>query len=152
MGLPRSADFLEPAAALHRQNQTRELVTVEGLANRELVGGSIPVRYLVGGAEIKQNVRGLVSLDEGLPPGFQYTVWSYSPRVTAAELRRSPPDYPSALTRGDFFDVGRDVAMPAFGVQDRAGRVQGLLATNPDLYPYRPLAQVADEVVRRHAR
>src|SRR5205085_608796 len=75
--------------------------------------------------------------------------WSYSPRVTAAELRRAQPDYPAALTRGDFFGVGRDVAMPAFGAQDRAGRVQGLLATNPDLYPYRPLAQVADEVAGR---
>ena len=149
VGLPRSADFLEPAAALRRRNQTRELVTVDGLANRELVGGSIPVRYLVGGSEIKQSVRGLVSLDEGLPPGFQYTVWSYSPRVTAAELRRSPPDYPAALNRGDFFDVGRDVPMPAFGAQDRAGSVQALLATNPDLHPYRPLARVADEVAGR---
>jgi hypothetical protein len=66
--------------------------------------------------------------------------------VTAAELRRSPPDYPAALAGGDFFDVGRDVAMPAFGVQDRAGGVQGLLATNPGLDPYRPLARLPDEV------
>jgi transglutaminase-like putative cysteine protease len=146
MGPPRGADFLEPAAALRRRNQTRELVTVEGLANRELVGGSIPVRYLVGGAELKQDVRGLVSMDEGLPPGFQYTVWSYDPRVTAAELRRSPADYPDELTRGDLFDVGRGVAMPAFGSPGRAGLVQGLLATNPDLYPYRPLARLADQV------
>ncbi|HJQ49953.1 MAG TPA: transglutaminaseTgpA domain-containing protein [Gaiellaceae bacterium] len=149
VGLPRPADFLEPAAALRPANQTRELVTVEGLANRELVGGSVPVRYLVGGSELKQDVRGLVSLDEGVPPGFQYTVWSYSPRVTAAELRRSPPDYPAALIRGDMFDVGRDVPMPAFGARGRAASVQGRLATSPDLYPYRPLARLADEVAGR---
>jgi transglutaminase-like putative cysteine protease len=146
VGLPRPADFLEPAAALRGQNLTRELVTVDGLANRELVGGSIPVRYVIGGAEIKQDVRGIVSLDEEAPPGFQYTVWSYSPRVTAAQLRRSRPAYPAALIRGDLFDVGRDVPMPTFGAPDRAGRVQSLLAANPDLYPYRPLARLADEV------
>jgi transglutaminase-like putative cysteine protease len=146
VGLPRPADFLEPAAALRGQNLTRELVTVEGLANRELVGGSIPVRYVVGGTEIKQAVRGLVSLDEGVPSNFQYTVWSYSPQVTAAELRRSPPDYPAALIRGDLLDVGRDVPMPTFRAPDRAGQVQALLAANPDLYPYRPLARLADKL------
>ena len=149
VGPPRSGDFLEPPAALRRRNQTRELVTVQGLANRELVGGSIPIRFEVGGAPLEQDVRGFVSLDEGLPPGFQYTVWSYSPRATVAELRHSLPRYPVALTRGDFFDVGRAVAMPAFGSRNRAGSVQGLVAVNPDLYAYRPLARLAEQVAGR---
>jgi transglutaminase-like putative cysteine protease len=149
VGLPRSADFLEPAGALRRRNQTRELITMEGLANRELAGGSFPVRYIVGGTEIKQSVRGLVSLDERLPRGFQYTVWSYRPPVTAAELRRSPPDYPAALTRGDFFDVGRSVAVPAFGARDRAGSVRSLIAFNPELRRYRPLERLAEQVAGR---
>jgi len=149
VGPPRAADFLEPSAALRRRNQAREVVTVEGLANRELVGGSVPVRFEVGGAPLEQDVRGFVSLDEGLPRGFQYTVWSYRSRATAAELRRSPPDYPVALTRGDFFDVGRGVSMPVFGARDRNGRVDGLLAVNPDLYAYRPLERVAEQVAGR---
>jgi transglutaminase-like putative cysteine protease len=149
VGLPRRADFLEPPAALRRSNQTRELVTVKALANRELVGGSIPVRYEVGGAPLRGPARGFVSLDEGLPSGFRYTVWSYRPRATAADLRRSRPQYPAALTRGDFFDVGRGVAMPAFGARDRAGWVDSLLSVNPDLYAYRPLVRLAEKVAGR---
>ncbi|HKC77428.1 MAG TPA: transglutaminaseTgpA domain-containing protein, partial [Gaiellaceae bacterium] len=146
VGVPRPADFLEPPAALRRPNETRELVTVEALANRELVGGSIPVRFEVGGSPLKQYVRGFVSLDEGLPPGFQYTVWSYAPQLTAADLRRSPAVYPAALTRGDFFDVGRGVAMPVFGARDRKGWVESLLSANPELNAYRPLQRVAEQV------
>src|SRR4029077_9265341 len=48
VGLPRAADSLEPAAAHRPRNQTLETVTVEGLADNHLVGGSIPVRFEAG--------------------------------------------------------------------------------------------------------
>src|SRR5436190_15610258 len=45
VGVPRSADSLEPAAAHRPRNQTPEFVTVAGLADTRLVGGSIPIRF-----------------------------------------------------------------------------------------------------------
>jgi transglutaminase-like putative cysteine protease len=149
LGLPRPADSLEPPAASLPRNQTKESVTIDSLADNRLVGGSIPVRFAVG-APLTEPERGFASLDQNLPRGFQYTVWSYSPRPTAAELRRSKPDYPATLTEnGDLLDVGRGVSMPPFGSQDRANVEQTLLTVNPDLNPYVTLARLADEVAGR---
>src|SRR6185503_17751315 len=44
-GVPRRADSLEPAAAYRPRNQTREVVTVNSLADTHLVGGSVPIRF-----------------------------------------------------------------------------------------------------------
>jgi transglutaminase-like putative cysteine protease len=149
LGLPRPADSLEPPAAFLSRNQMRESVTVDSLADNRLAGGSIPVRFAVG-APLTEPERGFAYLDQNLPRGFQYTVWSYSARPTAAELRRSKPDYPATLTEsGDLLDVGRGVSMPPFGSQDRAGTEQALLTVNPDLDRYVPLARLADEVAGR---
>jgi transglutaminase-like putative cysteine protease len=146
LSIPRPADSLEPAAALRPANQTRASVTVEGLADSRLAGGSVPIRFSAGTAPLTEPERGFASLDQNLPRGFQYTVWSYSPRPTAAQLRRSKPDYPALLVDDDFLDVGRDVSMPAFGSPRRAETEQTLLTVNPDLNPYVPLARLADEV------
>jgi hypothetical protein len=149
LGLARSADSLEPPAALRPANQTRESVTVESLADNRLVGGSVPIRFSAGTAPLYVPQRGFASLGQNLPRGFAYTAWSYSPRPTARQLRRSPPQYPVALSDGDMFDVGRGVSMPPFGSPDRALDEQDLLTLNPDLYHYIPLARLADEVAGR---
>ncbi|MFL5943210.1 MAG: transglutaminaseTgpA domain-containing protein [Gaiellaceae bacterium] len=146
VGLPRPADSLEPAAALQPRNQTRESVTVEGLADNHLVGGSVPIRFSAGTAPLYVPERGFASLGQNLPRGFAYTVSSYSPRPTAAELRRSPPQYPALLSDDDLFDVGRGVSMPPFGAPDRAGTEEALLTVNPDLNSYVQLARLADDV------
>jgi transglutaminase-like putative cysteine protease len=149
IGLPRAADSLEPAAALQARNEMRESVTVDGLADNRLVGGSVPVRFTAGTAPLFVPERGFASLAQNLPRGFAYTAWSYSPQPTAAELRRSPPQYPAVLSEDDLFDVGRGVSMPAFGSPDRAGGEQALLTVNPDLNSYATLARLADEVAGR---
>jgi transglutaminase-like putative cysteine protease len=149
LGLPRAADSLEPAAALQARNETRESVTVESLADNRLVGGSVPVRFKAGTAPLYQQERGFASLGQNLPRGFAYTVWSYSPRPTEAELRRSPPQYPGVLSDDGLLDVGRGVTMPAFGAPDRAGTEEALLTVNPDLNPYVTLARLADDVAGR---
>jgi hypothetical protein len=149
VGLSRAADYLEPAAALSPRNQTREIVTVEGLADTHLVGGSVPVRFDAGDAPLTEPVRGFASLGQQLPRGFRYTVWSYRARATEADLRRSAPDYPAALKRDDLLDVGRGVAMPAFGTPAQPDVVQTLVAVHPDLHQYLPLARLAGEVAGR---
>jgi len=149
IGLPRPSDSLEPPAALRPRNQTQELVTVDGLADTRLVGGSIPVRFAAGGAPLDEPVRGLASLDQNLPRGFQYTVWSYSPRPSEAQLRRSPPEYPAALRRDDLLDVGLGVSLPRFGAVHRAASVRSILAVSPNLDPYAKLERLAEQVAGR---
>lgn len=145
-GLPRSADALEPPAAFRLPNETRQVVTVDGLVDTHLAGGSIPVRYAAGRVPLAEPERGFASVGQVLPRGFRYTVWSYSPRLTEAELRHSAPDYPAALTGGDLLDVGRGVAMPAFGTPKHSSVVKGLIAANPGLHQYLPLERLAEEV------
>ena len=149
MGALRGADYLEPAAARRPRNETREVVTATGLADNHLVGGSIPIRFeAAAGAPLVSTEPGFAALDQNLPRGFRYTVWSYLAHPSVAALRSSPPDYPSELLNDGMLDVGRGVSMPRFGAPHRPGIEQALLAANPDLGEYLPLARLADTVTR----
>ena len=148
-GPPASADSLEPKAALQPRNLTREDVTVEGLAERNLVGGSIPIKFSAGGAPLVDMGPGFASLDQGLPRGFRYSVWSHTARPSPAALLRSPADYPIELVNDGLLDVGDGVTLPAFGASDRRARVLRFVAHEPRLAPYLPLAQLAEGVAGR---
>ena len=144
---PRPADALEPAAAHDPRNQTREIVTVKALADTHLVGGSVPIRFEAdAGAPLLRRQPGFVELNQLLPQGFRYTVWSYTARPTAAALRRSPADYPSQLETQRLLDVGDGVRLPPFGAPGRAAAVLRLVARQPELSPYLPLARLAVRV------
>jgi transglutaminase-like putative cysteine protease len=145
-GSPRPADSLEPAAALQPRNETREIVTVDGLADPQLVGGSIPVRFAAGGAPLATPEPGFAALDQNLPRGFRYSVWSYSPRPTADDLRRSPAVYPGVLAEQGLLDVGGGIDMPSFGSRDRQARANELVANEPALYKYLRLERLAEGV------
>ena len=68
------------------------------LADTHLVGGSIPMRFeAADGAPLVRLEPGFAALNQNLPQGFRYTVWSYAAHPTPAALRRSPPDYPTEL-------------------------------------------------------
>jgi protein-glutamine gamma-glutamyltransferase len=147
VGTPRPADSLEPRAALLPKNQTRQVVTVDALADAHLAGGSIPVRFVAAnGAPLVRFGRGFAALNQNLPRGFQYTVWSYTTRPSAAALRRSPPDYPLRLTLDGLLDVGHGVTLPPFGTPARNHDVALFAANRPELHPYLPLARLAVKV------
>jgi protein-glutamine gamma-glutamyltransferase len=141
-----AADSLEPAAAFRRANETKEVVTVQGLSDTHLAGGSIPVRFAAGGAPFLEQERGFATLPGGLARGFRYSVWSYSPQPSAATLARVRPVYPSALD--GMLEVGDGVLVPPFGVPDRRARVLSTLSAAPALYRYLPLARLAERVTR----
>jgi transglutaminase-like putative cysteine protease len=145
IGRPRPADSLEPARAQRASNETRENVTVEGLADTHLVGGSIPVRFAAGPAPLTQPQPGFATLEQGLPRGFHYSVWSFAEQPTPAELRRSAPDYPAELSDEGLLSVGQGVTAPPFGAPNRASTVVGLLTTNPTRQ-YLQLARLAEDV------
>lgn len=146
VGPPRPADSLEPAAALRAANETREVVTVAALSGSRLVGGSVPVRFSAGGAPLVTPSPGFALLQSGLTRDFRYTAWSYAPRLSAAGLRRSPPDYPATLAAQGMLMVGDGVSMPAFGVADRRAQLSELEALHPSLGPYLPLGRLAVKV------
>jgi protein-glutamine gamma-glutamyltransferase len=144
VGRPRASDSLEPAAARRPENQTPEVVTVEALADTHLAGGSIPMRFVAaGGAPLEQFEPGFAQLDQNLPQGFRYTVWSYTDRPTAAALRGSRPDYPAQLTDEGLLDIGAGVAAPPFGSPNRAAQVLASAAREED--QYLPLARLAEK-------
>jgi len=147
VGLPRSADSLEPPAALRRQNQTREIVTVNALYDTHLVGGSIPIHFVAAaGAPLVTLGPGFAELNQNLPHGFRYTVWSHTARPSAAALRRSPPDYPERLRLDGLFDVVAGATPPAFGTALRKDDAAAFVADRPQLVPYLPLVRAAERV------
>ena len=147
IGQPRSADSLEPAAARKRRNQTRETVTVNALADTHLVGGSIPIRYRAeDGAPLLKLEPGFAALDQNLPHGFRYSVWSYTARPTPAALRRSPAKYPSVLESQGLLDVGGVLTLPRFGAPHRASRVLAAVGRDPAIDRYLPLARLAEQL------
>jgi transglutaminase-like putative cysteine protease len=144
---PRPADALEPAAARRPRNQIREDVTVLALADTHLVGGSIPMRFkAAGGAPLVTPEPGFATLDQNLPQGFRYSVWSSTRRPTAAALRRSPPTYPGELEVDGLLTVGDNVTALPFGIPGRGPAMLALVGREPDLTTYLPLARIAERL------
>lgn len=147
VGQPRAADSLEPAAAFRRRNQTQQVVTVEGLADRKLLGGSVPVRFEANTALVEPE-RGFAELPAGFGRGFQYTAWSYAPTPSARALSRSPARYPAELLDGGMLDIGDGIRVSPFGAPRRNAEVAGSLSHTFDLADYARLARLADRVTR----
>lgn len=145
-GVPRPADWLEPAAARSPAHQTKQVVTVEALSDTRLVGGATPVRFDAGDAQLSRPAPGIALLPAGLTRGFRYTAWSYAPQPSAAALRRSPARYPAALVADGLVSVGPGATMPLFGSPNRAARARALTASRPLLRAYLPLQRLAEAV------
>ena len=62
-------------------------MTIKALFDYRLVGGSVPIRFAAD-APIIESAPGFAALPSGLDPGFQYTVWSYSPTPAATASTR----------------------------------------------------------------
>lgn len=93
---PRRVDALGPEPEPKRLLKQR--VRVLALAERRLVGASVPVAFDAGDAPIVSRVQGFAELPSGLTRGFEYEVTSYAPQPTAEQLARSRAVYPDALT------------------------------------------------------
>jgi transglutaminase-like putative cysteine protease len=148
LGRPRPSDALEPAAARDPRNQTRQIVTVNALADTHLVGGSIPIRFEAARGVQLVREPGIASLHENLPHGFRYTVWSHTARPSAAALRQSPATYPLELVNEGMLDVNLGVGYnpPPFGFPGRAQQVLAVAGREPGLRAYLPLARLAEQV------
>jgi len=133
---PLRGDALEP--------KTRDLLTqrvhVLALSDTRLVGASVPVAFHAGGAVVSEP--GFATLQSGLTRGYSYTVQSYAPEPTAAELARSQPRYPAVLDA--FREVWPGVYAPPFGAPRRT-----FLDAHPDIERYYPILTNALAVAGR---
>ena len=147
MGALRPSDAIEPAAARNPAHQTKQVVTVEGLSDTHLVGGSIPIRF-ASSVPIDEPEPGLAVVPNGLGRGYTYTVWSYAPNPSQTALARVRPDYPRALLDGGMLGIGDGVEVPPFGVANREAELFTSLIVTSGLRSYIPLARLAERVTR----
>jgi transglutaminase-like putative cysteine protease len=135
---------LTPDGARDSDQRIRQEVTVGALDDDHLVGASIPVAYNVS-QPVVYDGQGVFRVPDGLHHDQHYTMASYSPRPTPAQLVRAQPDYPRALTRpGRELDLGRGVTAPPFGEPGRDARLFGLLTGR--LEPYADVFKRANGV------
>jgi protein-glutamine gamma-glutamyltransferase len=119
-------------------------VTVRALEDNHLIGASIPVAHNVS-APVLAEGQGVSRLLDGLHRDQRYSIWSYAPRPTPAQLVRVPGTYPDALTkRGRELDLAGGVTAPPFGAAGRARRMFQLLSGR--LQPYAELYERARAV------
>jgi transglutaminase-like putative cysteine protease len=91
---PRRVDALGPEPTRLLKQRVHDMA----LAERRLVGASVPVAFDAGDAPVVSRVKGFAELPDGLTRGFEYDVESYAPHPTAEQLARSRAVYPDALT------------------------------------------------------
>ena len=134
---PAEAHLLTPPGADNPRDRVQEEVTVRALEDDHLVGASIPVAYNVS-EPVMYDGQNVWRVLDGLTRDQRYTIWSYAPRPTPAQLVRVPAVYPAALTRpGRELELGHGVNAPPFGAAGRESRMFRLL-TGP-LEPYAEL-------------
>ena len=135
---------LTPSAAGKSANWIQQDVTVRALADNHLVGASIPVAHNVS-APVVDAGQGVLRLRGGLHRDQRYSVWSYSPRPTPAELVRVAGAYPAALTKpGRELELVGRVTAPPFDAVGREQRMRDLLTGR--LQPYENLFERARAV------
>jgi transglutaminase-like putative cysteine protease len=128
---------LMPRGADNQRHWIQQDVTVRALDDSHLIGASIPVAQNVSEPVLYdgQNVWRLL---DGLKRDERYTIWSYAPRPTPAQLVQVPAAYPRALTKpGRELELGYGANAPPFAAADRQSRMFRLL-TGP-LEPYAEL-------------
>jgi protein-glutamine gamma-glutamyltransferase len=129
---PREQRVLEPGAS--GGPWVEQDVTVRALDDDHLVGATIPVKVDFGGHFVYEG-QGVLRAPAGLQADDNYTIYSYMPRPTPAQLARMPAAYPRALTRpGRELDLAPGITAPSFAVSGRDQRLRRLLTGR--LQPY----------------
>ena len=140
-------DPLLPAAARDAERWLRQDVTIEALQDSHLVGASVPVAYeeRPGG-----NYGSGIAYVGRLERGQRYSVWSYAPQPTPAQLARSRAVYPEAiLFDSPFLTVERFSRVPPFDSPGREVTLQQLFDEDDEQAQYEPLYRQARQVVGR---
>lgn len=141
---PTESHELTPLEARDQGRWIQQDVTVRALEDKHLIGASIPVAHNVS-APVSETGQGVSRVLDGLQRGQRYSIWSYTPRPTPAELVRVPGVYPRALTKpGRELELAGRVTAPPFATSGRERRMFELLTGR--LQPYAELYERARAV------
>jgi transglutaminase-like putative cysteine protease len=128
---------LKPRGVDDRRRWIEQEVTVRALEDNHLVGASIPVAYNAS-APVLDMGQGVSMVIDGLHRDQRYSIASYAPRPTPAQLVRVRGVYPRALTKpGRELELTPRVNAPPFGAPGREQRMFSLLTGR--LQPYAAL-------------
>ncbi len=144
-------DPLQSPGAADPSRWVRQDVRLAGLLDDHFVGASVPVAFAVPGLRVWYSLGGAFTRFGDVPSGTTYSVWSYEPRPTPAQLARSQPIYPPLIRTLDLYlDVQPGLPMPPFGVHDHAGAVAKIFSDDAGdalLQRYKPLYETARRIV-----
>jgi transglutaminase-like putative cysteine protease len=148
----RRVDPLLPAESRNSHNRIKQEVVIEALRDTHLPAASVPVAYDLdprsfGGIRFGRNE--MAYAPSGVQRDQKYTVWSYAPQPTPAQLDRSPPRYPPAIELRGYLDVQPGIGVPPFDAPDRLERVRkqfDIYSFDPGLQPYRKLFAEAERL------
>jgi transglutaminase-like putative cysteine protease len=139
---------LTPGSARNPTRQLRVRVEIAGLQDTHLLGPSVPIDFETDFETVLFQDTGTATVPEGIPRGSAYNAISFLPRPSPARLLRSRPIY------NTYHELYREVQQrwetslpPAFGASGRDARMADFLRREPLLRPYRPLYDIARQVV-----
>jgi transglutaminase-like putative cysteine protease len=143
-------DPLLPGAGKRRANWVQQEITIQALRDNHLIASAQPVRWRPGtSSNFQMGPSGIVTLEESLRQGQQYTAWSYAPKVGPSQLGDAGTAYPDELDPR-YFEPLSGIQVPKFGVEGREQFMNALFATTNDsfLQAHRGLYQTAASLTR----
>jgi transglutaminase-like putative cysteine protease len=151
-GQPLGEGGLIPRRQLDRRLWISQIVKVEALSDRHLVAASAPANFSAASlGAVEYDATGIARAEDVPHRGDTYEVESYSPSPTPAQLARSRPNYPAAISQDDKYrEVETHVYPKLFGVPNRKQELEFLFTKSvhaDQLRPYRPLYLLAERVV-----
>jgi transglutaminase-like putative cysteine protease len=130
-----------------RASWLKQKVTIEALRDKFLPAADSPTLFEAPDLhDVFYDPVGFALYDKGLQRGDSYTVWSYEPQPTAAQLARSKADYPERISaRREYLEVENNIFVPQFGVSNRAEQMNAYFRDYP-IGAYRKLYDKAVQV------
>ena len=135
-----------PPAGRDSKGWVRQDVTVGALHDNHLIGASVPVAYETGSQAADYGLGGVGYLQDGISPGYRYSVWSYEAQPTPRQLADLPPRYPRQVRKTDLYVEARELA-PAFGASNRDRRIAEIFEESYRARQYEGLYETAKRVV-----
>ena len=135
-----------PPAGRDSKGWVRQDVTVGALHDNHLIGASVPVAYETGSQAADYGLGGVGYLQDGISPGYRYSVWSYEAQPTPRQLAHLPPRYPRQVRKTDLYVEARELA-PAFGASNRDRRIAEIFKESYRARQYQGLYETAKRVV-----
>jgi len=132
-------ETVQPRTAADPNRWTTVSVHVEALSDIHVVSPSGAIAYESGKVpDVQYYADGVAVAPKPLARGTTYRAWGYQPQPKPSQLAKSPPNYPTSMVDGTFFEVAPGRVVPPFGDPRRSEWIQNAFSSSL-LRPYEPL-------------